>query len=252
MPLNTLRFLSQLALKMLWAPRTALSPVVSKVAIQSLEPRRLFSFDITGTAGDDTFIISVADDHVIHLNFNGGIEIVKRSDEEFINVLGFGGNDTIWLQNTGRLKFSLFGHGGSDKYTVGSGDLAHDIRRDVSVQEADGPNLGGLDTLLIDDSVSPKSTYTIDGSQVSMLSISLPVISFPMTSDDKITLKGGLGDDIAEIRHLRSNMTIDMGPGDDLVDFGGPDHQVEASFPTGCVIDPGGGDDRLLIDDSSP
>ena len=220
--------------------------------MQSLEQRRLYSSVIEGTDGDDVFIIRVEDDNVIHLNFNGGVEIVNAPADGFVHVSGYGGNDKFILQNTGNVRFTLSGFAGDDEYTIGQGDLSSDIRRNVIISEAIiSPNHGGRDTVTLDDSLGNGTLFTVDNRQVRVTSPHLPVIECQMLPDDKVKLVCSQDNDIVEVRKLMPNFAIELGDGDDLIDFGGPDHVVEPSFPVGCTIDPGSGNDLLVIDDSS-
>jgi hypothetical protein len=135
--------------------------------IEQLETRRMLTAEINGGNGDDTFVITVGDDNAISLIFNGVPEPVSPSPDGIMEVHGLGGNDTISLLNTGTLHWFLFGEFGNDRFNIGNGHLAGDIRRDVQIAEAAGT---GNDTTVINDLLGGGTTYYTDRDSIQLLS----------------------------------------------------------------------------------
>ena len=71
--------------------------------IDALEPRRMLSAVINGSAGDDTFIVSVNGNNTINLLFNGVPDTVAAPGVGRGDINGLWGNDTIVLLNSGTI-----------------------------------------------------------------------------------------------------------------------------------------------------
>ena len=170
--------------------RTRRSAVSAACQLEALELRRLLSFPIHGTDAADNFVINVQSDNRIHLTFNGGVEVFDAPSDGFVGVLGFGGDDTIWLQNTGNLRFTLSGFAGNDTFRVGNGVLERDLKRNVHIVELPTqpgpPAHGGNDTIIIDDSISSGGTTYVSRKTELLVasSPSQPVFSWIMQPED--------------------------------------------------------------------
>ncbi len=225
-----------------------------QVPIERLETRRLLSLTIDGTDSADSFVIGVEDDDTIHLTFNGGVEVLNPPSDSFVDVRGLGGNDDIWLQNTGTLKFTLSGFAGDDHFHVGNGQLEVDVRRDVHIVELPPqPNHGGTDTILIDDSISNDTgtTYGLDGSELFLLStLSQSVITWIKGPEDSVTIQGSREADELIVASMDQNLLFDLGGGNDNVTIS-DNHSVDPNLPDNSTIRAGSGNDFILLDDTS-
>ena len=231
-------------------------PVRRLPPIELLESRIHLSLSLQGTPGDDSFIVSVESDNRVQLNFNGAIEVFDGPADGFVEILGFGGNDDIWLQNTNDLQFYITGHDGDDSYTIGNGQLELDIEENVTVVEQPAqPGQGGNDQLLFNDSLGFNGGSAIvirDGRLLLPSTLALPLIDFNLTPEDQVTLQGSTGGDEYFVEGLRPNMTFNMGAGNDTASFGGGQNRLDYAIPSNVSFDGGTGTDEINLTDVHP
>ncbi len=224
--------------------------------IEAMEPRRLLAAIINGTAGDDTFIISVGGDNSISLTLNGVPGGVAAPGDGLVEVHGLGGNDSITLLNTGENRFFLFGGLGDDAYIVGNGDLKANILRDVQMIDPAGQ---GNDTVVVNDLFGGGTSYRTDADSVTIFSLSLPFIALPPMIDpgDGTTILGSNGDDTLDLNSVPGDSfpaktVFDLGPNDDVVRLGGSQNIVDPGLPSTSSILASGGIDRIIVNDQNP
>jgi len=215
--------------------------------IEALEPRRLLStLTVNGTSGND--VIAVSHNGVSYnITVNGVLTTSGVNDSEII-IEALGGNDFCRVVSTGGAETVRFRGGlGDDDLFVAGGDFSGRIDGTVVFEENAN---AGQDDLTIEDAAAPNpnawhvGTGYIYADEFATFDAR---VNFNTNVEAKVILQSALAE-TTFIDAPVEGVTINLGNGNDLIQYGGPSSQLNG-FVLPMTVIGGGGTDRITFDD---
>jgi hypothetical protein len=226
--------------------------------VESLEARRLLTFQFFGTAGDDTILVQY--NHAqqeYRFTLNGSP--AGATEDTDILIFALEGNDSItipFVQDESDI--TVRGGSGDDRINVGSGNLATDLQGRLVIEELGGSGLAdelfaddSLDNFVPDHSVSFRASNHPDATHA-LYSGASPT-GGSVHFDQNLNIISVLSSSSADTIYVEAaprGMSLSLGAGDDQVIYGDrSSHVLEDVLPTGS-INGGTGLDRVVFDDA--